>query len=131
MKFTPTARSVAALSAAVLLSGCGAGGPTVKSGQSGEELAKAIGCTGYKAEKKADLEIFVTGSGTCKLGGKEITAYYFNETTARENWYNTAKQMGDAFGMSAGHYLLGDYFAVIGDKDSLQKAQDQIGGDLK
>lgn len=102
---------------AVVLTGCGgSGGPDVSSGQ---DVADAVGCTGFENDSE---EMFVSEGGTCTLDGEEIQVYYFADNAARDNYVDVAKQFG-------ANMLMGDHWVVSAESATLDKIKADIGGD--
>lgn len=122
MRTTRLALTAAAVVVAFpLLAGCGgSSGPSVASSS---DVAKAVGCdTSFRPDDSS--EMFVTDSGSCSLGGRDVTVNYFADNAQRDQWVKVATTMG-------GRYLVGDHFALEGPTPALEAAKGKAGGTLK
>lgn len=112
-------RTMGVVGAALLLAACSGSEDGAGDIASGQDLADAIGCTGFSNDSE---EMFVSEGGTCQLDGEEIFIYYFADNAARDNYVDVGSEFG-------GNYLIGDNWVVDAPSATLDAIKADIGGE--
>jgi hypothetical protein len=108
---------------ALTLAGCG-GGAGGHDYNSGADLAKAAGCSGYVKDDSAPM--FTQESGKCQIDGKDVYVAIYASKEQRDN----AMKLATAAGAS-GYFAQGDKWDLQSDdKAALEKGAKAAGGSL-
>lgn len=107
---------VVTLAALGALTACSSG-PTLDSGAA---VADELGCAGWTNNSS---DILITEGGDCRVNGQQVYVYYFADNDARDNYVSFGSDMGAL-------YLIGDHWAVDGDRTVLEQLQGDHGGEF-
>ncbi len=113
-----------------LLAGCGGGGDERGRGgyQSPEDLADAVGCTGYEPQEEAAPAADI---GICRLGDEHVGLVVATNREQRDAAAEVAAQMSRRFGTLARHRVMGELWAVVTESREAAEQAEEIGGEIR
>lgn len=88
-----------------------------------DDLAEAVGCDSEVSPSQVG-EAYVREAGFCRVDGSEVQVFTFRADFAQERWTELALAFG-------GLYLIGDGWAVSGERSTLEAVQAEIGGEIE